>query len=411
MLSHLGVRVNDAISLSDSTQGYVRTDELQARFLDAAERLRLGEGWPDPQRDGELVLRADLALEGGGVKGVGLVGAVLVLAEAGYSIRRVAGTSAGAIGASIIAGIAQRDVDMSMLRRVVRTLDFTKFMPDGKLHELLDHAGGRVAELVADAAILTNREGLYSGEYLESWLTPILHEELGVRTFADLRLDPDFDSGLDATDAQRYRLVVNASDITRGRLTRLPWDYPIYGHDPDLQDPVNAVRASMSIPFFFEPVHVDARDAIVQVRLPGGEVGTVHFEGGTHVWVDGGLLAKYPLHIFDRTDGRPSRWPTIGVKLSRYPTDFTVRHHHESAIAIAVRCLTTMMNGWDSSFEHETRTDHTIFVDSGKLGAMDFDITTDQQDELFLNGVVAATQYVIGAADASAVGRDPDDAR
>jgi len=399
----LGVTVQDGISLSDSSKGYVRSDELEARFIDASELLRLSDGWPDPEQDGERVLRADLALEGGGVKGVGLVGAVQVLSEAGYSIRRVAGTSAGAIAASVVAGIVQSGADMNQLHRYVRSLDFTKFMPDGKLHEMLDHAGGRVAELVADAAILTNRAGLYSGEYLESWLAPILHEELGARTFADLKLPPDFDPGLDASDVQRYRLVVNASDITRGRLTRLPWDYPIYGHDPDDQDPVDAVRASMSIPFFFEPVHIDARDATVEVRLPGGDVGTVRFGGGKHTWVDGAMLAKYPLHIFDRTDGRPSRWPTIGIKLSRYQTDFAVTHHHESALAIAVRCLRTMMNGWDSSLEHETRSDRTIYVDSGKLSAMDFDITSDQQDELFLSGVWAATNYVISAAEARSV--------
>jgi NTE family protein len=400
--------VKDAITLSDSPRGYVRSDELQTRFIHAADRLRLSDGWPDPARDGERVLRADLALEGGGVKGVGLVGAVLVLDEAGYSIRRVAGTSAGAIAASVIAGIVQTGSDMTILRRCVRTLDFTKFMPDGRLHELLDHAGGRVAELVADAAILTNREGLYSGDYLESWLAPILHEELGVRTFADLKLAPDFDPDLDATAAQRYRLVVNASDITRGRLTRLPWDYPTYGHDPDAQDPVSAVRASMSIPFFFEPVHVDARDATLDVRLPGGEVGTVHFGGGPHTWVDGAMLAKYPLHIFDRTDGRPSRWPTLGIKLSRYQTDYAVGHHRESALAIAVRCLKTMMNGWDSSLDHESRSDRTIYVDGGRFSPMDFDITSEQQDELFLNGVLAATRYVIDAADAREVGERSD---
>ena len=37
----------------------------------------------------------DLVLEGGGVKGIGLVGAVLTLSDAGYRFPRVAGTSAG----------------------------------------------------------------------------------------------------------------------------------------------------------------------------------------------------------------------------------------------------------------------------------------------------------------------------
>jgi NTE family protein len=41
-------------------------------------------------------VQADLVLEGGGVKGIALVGAVTALADAGYSFPRVAGSSAGA---------------------------------------------------------------------------------------------------------------------------------------------------------------------------------------------------------------------------------------------------------------------------------------------------------------------------
>ena len=43
----------------------------------------------------------DLVLAGGGVKGIGLVGAVVRLMEAGYRAHRVAGSSAGSILGSI----------------------------------------------------------------------------------------------------------------------------------------------------------------------------------------------------------------------------------------------------------------------------------------------------------------------
>ena len=45
----------------------------------------------------------NLVLEGGGVKGIGLVGAISVLEEHGFSFVRVAGTSAGAIVGSLVA--------------------------------------------------------------------------------------------------------------------------------------------------------------------------------------------------------------------------------------------------------------------------------------------------------------------
>ena len=50
--------------------------------------------------------RADLVLEGGGVKGIALVGAVTALDEAGYSFPRVAGSSAGAVVAALVAALA-----------------------------------------------------------------------------------------------------------------------------------------------------------------------------------------------------------------------------------------------------------------------------------------------------------------
>ena len=48
-------------------------------------------------------LYADAVFEGGGVKGIGLVGAVAVAEEKGYRWMNLAGTSAGAIVDTLIA--------------------------------------------------------------------------------------------------------------------------------------------------------------------------------------------------------------------------------------------------------------------------------------------------------------------
>jgi predicted acylesterase/phospholipase RssA len=50
-------------------------------------------------------LVADLVLEGGGVLGIGHVGAISALDEAGYSFARVAGTSAGSIVGALVAAV------------------------------------------------------------------------------------------------------------------------------------------------------------------------------------------------------------------------------------------------------------------------------------------------------------------
>ena len=397
--------MTESIFLANTPRGYRRSEPLQDEFLAAAQTLRQLDGWPNPNKGGERELRADLALEGGGVKGVGLVGAVLALDEAGYRFHRIAGTSAGAVTASIVAGIVQSGADMLALRATLQSLDFRRFMPEGKLHEMMGHTAGHFAKVVTLAALLTSREGLYSGDYLDEWLNPVLHGKLGIKTFGDLALTPADDPELSGSSSRQYRFVVYTSDLTRARLACLPFDYVTYGVDPDEQDPVRAVRASMSVPFYFEPVHFEARDTTVEVEGPGGSSTLVRFPAGEHTWVDGGLLAKFPIHTFDRSDGRVPRWPTIGIKLSQFQTDYSTTTFRESAIAVAVRCLKTMMNEWETVASHQSTVGRTIFVDNIGLSAMDFDLTPEQHDKLFLNGVDAATKFVIEAAKRGGVPR------
>jgi NTE family protein len=397
--------MTDTITLSDAACGYERDPALQRQFLDAAEKLREEDGWPNPANANKKELRADLVLEGGGVKGLGLVGAILVLDEAGYSFRGVAGTSAGAIAATLVAGLTRAQREMTDLLGFIRSLDFTNFMPESILQRILDHVGGHKMEEISDLTILLRHEGVYSGDYLETWLRPILHDQLGVTTFDDLKLSTDADPGLSVAPGHDYSLVVHTSDITRGQLVRLPWDFPFYGQDPSVQDPVDAVRASMSIPFFFEPIHHVSQEASVEIPAPDGGMNTLHYEAGTQTWVDGGMLANFPIHAFDRTDGQPSRWPTIGIKLSRLETNFPATEACASTLEVALRALKTMTNEWDSYSVDQLTAAKTIFVDNAGLTATDFGLTKVQQDTLFLNGVRSATAFVLAKAQAGGVPR------
>ena len=230
---------------------------------------------------------ADLVLEGGGVKGIGLVGAAMRLAERGYAFPRVAGTSAGAIVGAVLAALQRRNEGFDRLEDITRTLDYSRFRDRGLIGRALGPLG-----VVTDGFSLLLEDGIYEGRYLRDWLVGVL-ADLGVHTFADLRTD---DPGDDGTLHHRYGLVVTASDVSRQRFVRLPWDYPDYGLDPDEQVVADAVRASASIPFFFEPVELPAANGVATL-------------------VDGGLLSNYPITIFDRQDRRRPRWPTLGVRL------------------------------------------------------------------------------------------------
>ena len=394
----------------DNERGYARDPQLQQEFAQAAEHLRRIDGYVDPanpQQDPEL--RADLALEGGGVKGIGLAGAVLVLDEAGYTFPRVAGTSAGAIAASLIAAISKAGKPMSSLHGYLNTLDFTKFMPEGKIHHFLDHFGG-VVQGGANAQILTHQIGLYPGTYLAEWLQPIL-TSLDVETFSDLKIDLSADPDMSLPPERRYRLVVHTADITREQLVRLPWDYNYYGLPRDQQQVVGAVRASMSIPFFFEPVTTQAQEADVDVPMPDGSSARQHYDAGAVTWVDGGMLENFPISAFDRIDGKPARWPTIGIKLSVLQTQFAATQACDTALSVGIRALHTMTGEWNRYSIDQTTAARTIFVDRAGLTATQFDLTQDQQDELFLNGVAAATRFIIEMARAGGIPRSAEQAR
>ena len=295
---------------------------------------------------------ADLVLEGGGVKGIGLLGAIEELAKADYRFRRVAGTSAGAIVGSLVAA----GMPVDELLNVMRSLDYKKFRDESFIDRL--GIGGKSLSLLFD-------QGVYEGEYLRNWLADQL-EKLGVRTFADLKLTEPWASHL--PPERRYKLVVVASDITNGRLARLPWDYARYGLIPDEQRVADAVRASMSIPFFYEPVKLDGK-----------------------LLVDGGMLSNFPINLFDTTPD----WPTFGIKLSAQPDANMVANDIKNTFDFAKALLATMINAHDQMHIDDPCTAaRTIFIDTLKIKATDFDIQAEEQNELYQNGRSAAKKFL-----------------
>lgn len=296
--------------------------------------------------------RCDVVLEGGGVKGIGLVGALEELDRAGYRPQRVAGTSAGAIVGSLLAAGMPADT----LKSLMAGLDYRKFRDEG----MIDKLG-----LPGKAASLIFEKGLYEGKYLRDWLSEQL-AALGVRTFADLRLTEPWATQL--APERRYKLVVIVSDVSRGRLVRLPWDYAAYGLNPDEQPVADAVRASMSIPFFYEPV-------ILQGRY----------------LVDGGLLSNFPVDIFDDTGG----WPTFGIKLSARAEALTTIQPVTNPADFTLAMLNTVTNAHDLQHVDDPCTQkRTIFVDTFSIRATHFDITKEEQVKLYESGRTYAKEFL-----------------
>lgn len=321
---------------------------------------------------GDVTGRADLVLEGGGVKGIALAGAVSRLAAAGYRFPRVAGTSAGAVVAALVAALQRAGEPLDGLGEIARTLDYRRFRDRGSWARLLGPFG-----FLSDGLSVLLEGGAYEGDYLASWVEGVL-ADLGVRTFGDLRLA---DVGDDGAVHHRYALVVMASDLSRKRLAQLPWDYPEYGLDPDEQRVVDAVRASASIPYFFEPVELEG-------------------ERGTSTLVDGGLLSNYPIGAFDRLDEVPPRWPTIGVRLDALGISGDSETPPEPVtdpVRMGVALVETAIEACQA--EHvldPCNVARSVFVDTGGLSAIDFDLTEAEQEKLIGAGVTAVEDFLAG---------------
>lgn len=317
-------------------------------------------------------LVADLVLEGGGVKGLALVGAVSVFAGAGYTFPRVAGTSAGAVVGSVVAALQHAGEPLSRLEDVARSLDYRKLRDRG----LLGRIAGPLSPVV-DGLSLAFESGIFEGEYLHDWLTGTLRD-LGVSTFGDLRRQDPGDDRTGSTIEQSYGLVMTASDLSRRRLVRLPWDYPLYGLDPDEQPVADAVRASASIPFYYEPI---------TLRSPDKGVSTL---------VDGGVLSNFPIALFDRTDGRTPRWPTFGVRLSSKPGR-TQSQPVAGPVSLALAVVETLIEACDAQHIDDPCVQaRSVFVDTSGTSAVDFTIPEEQKAELVAAGATAARHFLAG---------------
>jgi NTE family protein len=316
--------------------------------------------------------RADGVFEGGGVKGIAFAGA-LAAAERELGIRdwvNVAGTSAGAIAASLVAA----GYDADGLRRVMLDADYRRFADYG--------FGGRVVGGTLNAL---RRRGIVRGEYFRRWLREQLAgSPLGKAdpTFADLERD---DIPADATPEQRkaarFRLRVVASDVSEGRMLVLPQDIHSYEDGrgnrlrPETLPVVDAVRMSMSFPFFFDPI-------------------TLRKGGRPHLIVDGGLLSNFPVWLFDGP-AAPRR-PTFGFRL--HPGHGPERPYYARVpkpfweLPLGKALLHAATQAWDERMERASRV-RTVAIPTLDVATLNFDLSRHDADCLYKSGLRAATEF------------------
>jgi NTE family protein len=297
----------------------------------------------------------DAVFEGGGVKGIGLVGAASVVEEHGYQWSNLAGTSAGAIVASLLAA----GYHGPELKNIIGSVDYLKFK---------DQSGLGSLPVVGPLAGLIWEKGIYAGKYFETWLRELLNRK-NVRTFKDLIMDEFKDD-----ERYRFKLRVIASDITNGRMLVLPQDIARWGIKPEDLDVASAVRMSMSIPFFFRPVGIQS-DA----------------DKKTSFIVDGGVLSNFPVWLFDTENSIPE-WPTFGFKLVE-PEEGSP-HLIKGPIGLLTALFNTMMEAHDARYIQDQHFARTIPIPTLGIKTTEFDITPARTEALYQSGRKGAEDFL-----------------
>ncbi|MCF6094172.1 patatin-like phospholipase family protein [Microaerobacter geothermalis] len=286
---------------------------------------------------------ADAVFEGGGVKVLGFLGAISILEREGYQWNRLAGTSAGAIIASLIAaGYTAREIKVEMDH-----LDFKKFR---------DRSVWFLFPVIGPGIRFAIRKGFHSGNYLKQWLEVRLRKK-GIVTFYHLKED---------------KLKIIASDITRGKMLVMPDDIKDYGIDPHNLKVADAVRMSCSIPFYFDPV---------QIMSQNNEKCFI---------VDGGVLSNFPVWIFD-TDNIP-KWPTIGFKLVSPNEGKPAKIRGPLSLSHAI--INTMLEAHDMRHVKHKHAIRTIFIETNHVKTTSFDLTIKDKKMLYQSGEEAAKKFL-----------------
>ncbi len=353
----------------------------------------------------------DLVQEGGGVLGFALVGYSYVLEQMGLRFLNLAGTSAGAINTLLLASLGDFDECKSdrLIHEFARKdlLDFVSH--DQTIKNILKSIIRKEGRVRSFFHVLWNgfrlrtamnkNLGINNGENFQNWLSDILDRQ-GIKTTADL-----FNKRSKLPDTIQMRenvsrdieglatsVVMIAADLTTQTKVKFPEMNVLYWNEPEQVNPADYVRASMSIPFLFEPYEVN--------NLPKGEKAKqiwqnmVSYKGPIPdkvQFVDGGTMSNFPIDAF-HIKGIP-RVPSFGVKLgiSRENPQYSgnLRSYLRNLVNAMRQVHDFEFLAQHREYEHLIQT-----VDIGDHIWFDFDINNEDKKDLFIRGAKAADTFL-----------------
>ncbi|MBN3813276.1 patatin-like phospholipase family protein [Paraburkholderia sp. Ac-20347] len=255
-----------------------------------------------------------LALSGSGFKVPAHVGALQAVADAGFEPVELAGTSGG----SIVAALAACGMRLSDMKTLALTFDWSDMLSFSPLAAL-------------------RLRGFCDGSRLLAWL----QEHTGGKTFADV-----------ATT-----LTVVASDVA----SEAPFEFS--RATTPAAAIAQAVRASTSIPFVFEPVRL-----------------------GAALLADGGMVNNIPVDRLKVDDV-----PRLGVQL--VSQDLPLQPDRSmSPVQFSMRLIDLMLSACETT--HVTAAQsagaHMAFVETGYASTLDRSMPLELRQRLFNDGYDAA---------------------
>jgi len=268
--------------------------------------------------------------EGGGVRGTALVGAVAAAEKKGIGFRAVAGTSAGAIVASLIAAGYKAEE----MRTLLTGTDFKTFMdPVSRIPLWRRYAAWR-------------RLGLYKGDEFHRWIA----EKISIKLTKRRHDSPTFEK-------LPIPLTVIAADIVRQQVKVFS-----RRRTPDVAV-ADAVRMSMSIPLFFCPVRL-----------------------GEEVIVDGGVLSNFPAWAFEE-ERKTAPLPILGFRLQ--PDDAPQQKIRSPWALIKALTDTVIRANIPLQIGHVGGL-HVIDLPTLGVRTTDFNLEEKRKDDLYQVGHLAA---------------------
>ncbi|GAB3799171.1 patatin-like phospholipase family protein [Virgibacillus kimchii] len=287
-------------------------------------------------------MKADAVFEGGGIRGVAFAGAIEAMEKNNIEWMRIAGTSAGAVVATLLAaGYKSHEI-----RQVLEQMDFSRFRGRTFVNRI---------PLIGNLVQLIFSLGMYKNNYLASLVDELLADK-GIETFADL---------------PEGKLKIIASDISYGKMLIFPDDLPRYGMSPSDVPISNAVMMSTSMPFFYRPVIWKGKN------------------GKKSYILDGGLLSNFPIWIFDEKN---PRYPTIGFHFTK--EKIIGNTIIPSPLHLFENIFRTMLQAHDLRHLDAISKERTVQIPAGDIAATDFDLNKSQIDTLYKAGYAAAATFM-----------------